>query len=675
MTRRIALIACVLLLSACPRPKVTAPPVAPLPPPVKDARSVEMEALQAEVKELSRQAEALLREQDELVWKAWVDGASVDIAKTYQGREALFTVASIKKIERLRQMTTEPREIRALNHLHTHFVGEYLASALAEPAEAIANLEASMTFTVEGKEYAYRDLERLLANEKSTARRHALYDAATPLVQRLTQSLRRKEEKIASVLQELGYPSYEAYGAELRMVRLDRAETLADQLLQATQTPYTQVMSKLSEQELGLPWSKVRRSDLPRLFRPRNVDKFFPKGALLARAESTLAGLGIELPKLGNYKLDTRELPTKNPRPLTLAVQVPNDVRTSVRPGSGVRDQGTLLHELGHALVYVYAKESRFELSKLGGGAVPEAFGFLLEDLVEDPVWLEEQAQLSGDKQQSYLSATAAYRLYQVRHAAGRVLYGLKLRKGEGDPKALYSAIMARTYGIPMTPDDEERYLVDQEDFFESADNVQAWFLAAQLQAQLKVRFGPAWWHNAQAGEFLRYLWAKGNSLTAREVARMSGDEGLKTDPFIARLSSTLKVPITLPASMPRVIPPPGEEPTSKADAADAAAPAPKVQPASGTKPANVTPATDKPAAKPAPGDGEPDTKLAPAPRKKAVASSAPARSGGTMKSAKAEKATKTAKVEPARKKKAKADRGKSTSKHTRSKQATSRRR
>ncbi|HLL55453.1 MAG TPA: chromosome segregation protein SMC [Myxococcaceae bacterium] len=665
MNRRFLLLACALLLSGCPRPQMTPSPVAPppLPPPSKEAPSVEMETLQGEVKELSRQAELLLREQDELVWKAWVDGAAVDIAKTYQGREALFTLASIKKIERLRLLTNEPREVRVLNHLHTHFVGEYLASALAEPAEAIANLEASMTFTVEGKEYAYRDLERLLANEKSTARRHALYEAATPLVQRLSQSLRRKEEKITAVLQELGYPSYEAYGAELRMVRLDRAETLADQLLQATQTPYTQVMSQLADKELGLPWSKVRRSDLPRLFRPRNVDKFFPKDALLTRAQATLAGLGIELPKLGNYKLDSRELPTKNPRPLTLAVEVPNDIRTSIKPGAGVRDQAMLLHELGHALLYVHAKETRFELSKLGGGAVPEAFGFLLEDLVEDPLWLEEHAQLSGEKQQSYLSATAAHRLYLVRRAAGQVLYELKLRKGEGEPKALYSAIMARTYGIPMTPDDEERFLVEQEDFFQSADNVQAWFLAAQLQSQLKTRFGVAWWRNPQAGEFLRFLWAKGNSLTAREVARMSGDEGLKTDPFIARLSHTLKVPIPLPAAMPRIIAPAGDEPaTTRTDTeppSSSKAPAPRVEPASGSTPANVAPSSDKPA----PRSGEPDTRRAPPPAKKTVASAAPSRS-------------KVAKVEPVRKKKAKADRGKSNSPaHSRAKKSSAARR
>jgi len=513
-----------------------------------------METLQADVKQLSLQAESLLHEQDELVWRGWTEGRPVDIAKTYQGHEALFTVASIKKLERLQKLTLEPRELRALGHLHTYFVGEYLASALAEASEAVANLEASMTFTVEGKEIRFRELDRLLANERSTARRRALYDAATPSVQRLAQSVRRKEEKVQSVLAELGYPSYDAFGAELRQVHLERLGLVADLLLQATQTPYVTVMATLSERELGLPLEKLRRADLPRLFRRSAVDKSFPKETVLPRALDTLKGLGVEPSTLKNYRLEARELPNKNPRPLTLAVAVPEDVRTSLMPSGGLRDQALTLHELGHAMVYVYSKETRFELAKLGGGAVPEAFGDLFEALVEDPIWLADFAKLGGEKGEGQLWASAAYRLYQVRRAAGHVLYELQRRKGDGPPRALYSAVMARTYGIPMTPDDAEREEADQEDFYESADTLQAWLLASQLQSQLQSRFGTAWWKDVKAGDFLRYLWAKGNSLTAREVARMSGDEGLKPDALLQRLGTTLKVSIPLP-TLPREVP------------------------------------------------------------------------------------------------------------------------
>lgn len=538
MTPRFASLAAAALVvatvSACPRP----PPSKGTPEEVQ---------LTEEVRALSREAEALLKRQQEMLWLAWTQGAPVDIAKTYEGRPPLFTVESIRKIDRLRQLTHDDREIRSLTYLHAHFVGEYLSAQLAEVTDAIANLEASLTFPFEGREIPYRDLERQLANEKSAERRHALYEAATPAVQRLSASVRRKDERIQALIKELGYTSYEAFGAELRQADLERLGLLAEQILQVTQKPFTEVMGKLSQKELQLPLEKLRRADVPRLFRPKGVDALFPKDSLVPRAEATLKGLGIELSKVRGLQVDFTDRQGKNARPLTLPVEIPGDVRMSFKPAAGVREQAELLHELGIALHFGFSTESRFELAKLGNSAVTESYAYLFEDLIEDPVWLEEHAGLSGDKLAQYLAATGAHKLYLVRRAAGRLLYELQARRRDPqDAPALYSALMARTYGFPMSRDDQERYLLDQEDFYESADDFRAWFVAGQLQGQLKARFGPHWWRSREAGEFLESLWAKGNALTVRELVRLAGEENLEPDVLLLRLGTTLQVPITL---------------------------------------------------------------------------------------------------------------------------------
>jgi hypothetical protein len=543
------------------------------PPPL-----TEEQKLAAEVARLASEAEALLKSQDLLVWRYWAEGARADVASTYVGKEALFSLDNIRKIDRLRQRTTDARELRALTALQSHFAGEYLSQQLAEMNDAIANLEASLTFQVDGREVRWRDLERLLANERGASRRKALYTAATPALERLNPLIHRREQRTEELVRELGYASYEAFGGELRQADLGQLALLAEEVLQATEAPYKEVMERLAQRELGMPFEKLTRADLPRLFRPREVDGFFPKGELLLRAHGTLSGMGIDLGEMKNVRIDARDdVKRKNPRPLSLGIEVPRDVRLSVRPIEGALEQSRLLHEFGHALHYAHTKEPRFELAKLGNPTVTEAYAALFEDLTEDPVWLEEHAGLTGKDRTTYLAATSAHKLFLIRRAAGRLLYQLALHRQEGvDARELYRAMLERVDEMPATADDVARYLVDQEDFFQSADSFRAWFLAGQLQGHLKARFGPSWWHEPEAGRFLKELWAHGNALSAREVAESMGEKGITPDVLLLRLGTTLGVPIQLDAREENAAPPvEASEPTAPASPENTPAAAP----------------------------------------------------------------------------------------------------
>ncbi|WP_408889533.1 chromosome segregation protein SMC [Myxococcus faecalis] len=555
------LLAVACCLSACHK----APPADNRPPPTEE------QLLTVDVRALASRAETLLEAQHRLVWVFWTEGRHVDVSGTYAGQEDLFTLDNIRKLDRLRQLTQDPREVRALTALHSHFAGEYLSHALAEHNDASANLEASLTFNLDGKELRYRDLERLLANERSGNRRKALYAAATPALERLNQTLRRKEEEAEKRVKELGFPSYEAFGSELRQADLGKLSVLAEEILQATQGPYRVVMERLAQRELNLAFKDITRADIPRLFRSREVEDAFPKGVSLKKAHETLAGMKLDLSAQKNVEIDERDLPKKNSRPLALAVRVPEDVRVSFKPGSGVLHQARVLHEFGHALHAAFTAETRFELARLGNPTVGEAYSSLFEDLLEDPVWLEEHAGLSGEERAKYLATSSAHKLYLIRHAAGRLLYQLELhRRADVDPRELYREILSRTDDIPMTAEDTARYLVDQEDFFQSADSFRAWFLAGQIQAQLKARFGPSWWHSPGAGEFLKTLWAKGNALSAREVAQAMGEPGIEPDVLLLRLGTTLQVPIRLDMKSDDTVSAPGPEGTPAPTAQDA---------------------------------------------------------------------------------------------------------
>jgi hypothetical protein len=525
-------------------------------------------ALWAAVQQLSSEAQSLLRQQEELIWKNWTEGAPLNLAKTYEGKERLFSRESIQTVDRLRRRVTAangcstpppglPAEcpknvsaslhIKALTYLQLYLAGEYLARALSEQTEAIANLEASMSFSAAGKEYPYRDLEKLLAGEKNPEKRQALYNGATRAVERLSQSVQRKEQKTDEVVKELGFPSYQSFGAAIRYQDLDRTAQLAEQLLTLTQQGYAQAMEQLAMRELQAPLSKLRRSDIPRLFRSENLQSSFPKEALLAKAKATLSSMGIDLAALTAVTIDVRPLPKKNPRPLTVAISVPDDVRISLKPAGGVRDQSALLQELGHALPYAFTRDPpelaagkpgtatlHFELTKLGSGNLDQAYALLFDGLCENPEWLREPGGVNGDKLQSHLLARKVYRLYQLRHRAGRLLYALQSHRSElQEAKGLYSQIMSRAYGFSMSPEEDGRYLVDSDEIYQSADELQAWALASQLQATLIKRFGTSWWKNQEAGVFLRQLWTHGNAIYPQELAQLLGETTLKAESLL----------------------------------------------------------------------------------------------------------------------------------------------
>lgn len=617
-----------------------------------------------EVAQLAAEAQALLESQDLLVWRYWAEGGKADMASTYVGKEALFSLENLRKIDRVRQRTTDPRELRALTALQSHFAGEYLAQQLAEENDTLAALEASLSFQVEGRDVRWHDLERQLANERSAPRRKALYTAATPALERLNGVMRKREERLEQLLRELGYTSYEAFGSELRQADLGRLGLLAEEVLQATEKPYKEVMERLSQRELGTPFSSLTRADLPRLFRPREGDGFFPKGELLLRAHGTLAGMDIDLGEMKNVRIDARDdVKRKSSRPLALGIEVPGDVRLSMRPVEGALEQARLLHEVGHALHYAFTKETRFELAKLGNPTVTETYAALFEDLAEDPVWLEEHVGLTGKDRAEYLAATSAHKLFLIRRAAGKLLYQLALHRQQDeavDARELYKAIIERVDEMPATNDDVARYAVDQEDFYQSADNFRAWFLAGQLQGQLKARFGPAWWHAPEAGKFLKELWSRGNAFSAREVAEAMGEKGIAPDVLLLRLGTTLGVPIKLGAHDE------GETPAQEAPAPTAPAspentPAAPEAPAQTPAPAAVTPAAPAPAPKSEPAP------TAPAPKTTSARNAASKKTVAPSKTASAKKPL-TAKTRLSRASKL---RGKTETRHARTAKST----
>jgi hypothetical protein len=521
-------------------------------------------ALAQEVKSVSDKAEALLRAQDELVWKSWTEGTPGDLAKTYAGSEVWLTPATISSVERLQRMTTDALEQRALSHLHGYLVTEWLAQKTADISEEASKLEQTSNFTAAGQEHPYRILESLLASERSALLRKTLYEGATPVVTRLTEVLARRRLRTEALLAELGIPPSTLL-VELRETELEPLVALAEEVLTRTQSAFVATVGRMAVSELQLPVERVSRADIPRLLRLPAEDAAFPKADIYGRAMRTLAGFGVDVPNMKNVTVDLKETPGKNPRGLVLGVVIPDDVRASLLPAGGGRDERETLHQMGHILTDGLSHERRWALAKLGNRTVGEAWSFLMEDLAVDSLWLQRVAGLPASGQASWRTSASAQRLFLLRRAAGKVLFNVRAAAPGADVPSLYRDVMGRTYGFAMTASDVARAELDREEFLASADYLQAFVLEAQLEQQLRGRFGPAWWEQKAAGDWMRGLLAPGNSVSASGLVRALGEERLGVDAFLSKLPAALGWAPPSPPASPGASPAAG--PPAPADA------------------------------------------------------------------------------------------------------------
>src|SRR5207253_1715764 len=140
---------------------------------------------------------------------------------------------------------------------------------------------------------------------------------------------------------------------------------------------------------LGFGLGDLRRSDLPRYFRAAEQDSRFPADRLIGSFTETLAGLGISVADQPGVILDVESRVKKSPRAFCAPVRVPGEVYLVIAPVGGRDDFGALFHEGGHTEHFAHVDPALpFEFRLLGDNAVTEAYAFLLQHLVADPVWL-----------------------------------------------------------------------------------------------------------------------------------------------------------------------------------------------------------------------------------------------------------------------------------------------
>jgi hypothetical protein len=402
----------------------------------------------------------------------------------------------------------------------------YLGNFVSEEEERVAELEATLTATVDDEEIPFRMLRPRLMNEEDrdvrarieTARNeltdehlNALQLQAAEVVHR--ESLRLGAESYADLYSRFGFP-------------LDDLAEQCRRLLADTEDLWEEAGDRFFRSRVGLGLAEVRRWDVARAWRGAKWDAAFPGDRMLPALEGTLADLGIELRAQENVELDLDERPSKDPRAFCAPIEVPGRVVLVMKPQGGPDDWRALFHEAGHTEHFAHTDSSLSpEERRLGDNSVTEGWAMLLEYLTTDPVWLERR--LDFPRPYEFAAEGAVQLLWVVRRYCAKLLYELAFHTAE-DLTALrprYVELLAEATKVEPAAAD---YLGDIDDGFYASEYLRAWAFEAQLRAYLREQFGNAWFSRREAGSLLRELWAEGQKPTADELLREVTGETLE---------------------------------------------------------------------------------------------------------------------------------------------------
>lgn len=475
--------------------------------PPQPARADRLAAIRAQVDDL-------LGRQAKLLWEAWTRGAAPDFALSLAGREVLVSRDTVAFVREERDRAGGD-DRRALGLLHGYLVGEHLAREL----EGSARADAPVAVAWSGRAVPSWRVPALLAAEPEAGRRAALERAWVEAERRRAEPERRRWRALEAAAGRLGYGSLLALAGDLRGQPADALAGLADGVLASTDAAYRGALEALARSEMGKGLAQLRGRDLPRLLRAGEDARPFAAARWTAYALDALAALGLDLGSRPGSVVDAEPRSGKDPRPLTLPVEVPNGVRVSYVPGGGPGELRALLHELGAAAFYARVTTPVVEFRRLGA-VTAVTWGALFEDLACDPAWLSARTGASDAQLAPIVLAGVARRLHQARTLAARIL--VEARGAAAKPSAA-KAILEIAFARPVDPEELELFLLDRDPLLESADRLQAVLLSAQAQRALARLAPPAWWRSKESGAWLTRAFADGSRLAPAELAGSFG--------------------------------------------------------------------------------------------------------------------------------------------------------
>ncbi len=392
----------------------------------------------------------------------------------------------------------------------------YLTNFVTAEEERVAQLEATLSATLDDEEIPFRMLVPRLMNEEDRGTREQLAKLRTDLTEEHLNGLYLNAAQVVhGETERLGAPSYADLYREFGLP-LDDLAAQCRTFLSETESLWEKAGDRFFRSRLGLGLGEVQRWDVGRAFRGVGWDAAFPADAMMPSLEATLDELGVDIHAQQNVEIDIEDRPNKDPRAFCAPIEVPGRVVLVIKPQGGAEDWDSLFHEAGHTEHFAHTSSSlAMEERRLGDNAVTEGWAMLMQYLTHDPVWLSRR--LDFPRPHEYAAEGAARHLWFVRRYCAKLLYELEFHtaKDVTTMQPRYVELLADATKVEPAAAD---YLGDMDAGFYASEYLRAWAFEAQLRAYLRERFGNAWFSKRDAGSLLRELWAEGQKPTADEL-------------------------------------------------------------------------------------------------------------------------------------------------------------
>lgn len=492
----------------------------------------DVEQLRMELKDFDRASGALYYANEAY-------GQEVDSNLIYQLHPLLWQDAGpIKLVDEELKKTTEPRRIQILKNLRRALSELWIWKKVSAIDDEILNAEATMMVKVGDKEYSYRDLGLVSYNEKDAGKRKEYYFAGLSVVRdQLNPMYWKKVQALGNAAKELGYANFAAFVAEMHGYDYKNWDKNCRLILESVKD----INQKLNLEQMNkvfpgrdpktvMPW----HSD--EIFRHLEYDEFFPKEGMMENFNRVMMGMGIDMKDYPNIWVDTEDRENKVPRPATFTIAPPIDIRVNIKLWGGPTDYASVYHEMGHALHYGCVKVPEYELQMYGDGGLTESYAFLLEGLLYNPLFLEEEVGLPKDKAREWARISLASELGGLRYYCRNFLFEEYMHSDKTNPKSYYESLYKKDHIFAWLPESVEYgYMLTDEQFY-GLYYLEAWLTSSVMNEYLEKTYGERWWKDKRVGEWLKSLWARGEEITCAELCAQMGEKEFGPKTLLKRL-------------------------------------------------------------------------------------------------------------------------------------------
>jgi oligoendopeptidase F len=430
--------------------------------------------------------------------------------------EIMASIAAMKK-------SADAEEKRRLGYLHYVLAGGYLEHQVKDLSDKKNTLESRLKVKVKGEDVPFRLAAVLMVNEDDRKKRTEIDTARNKALDSINPILVERMDELHALAKKLGYDNYALMYSRIKNIDFKKLMDLLESLIKQTNKLYQDKLGALTE-TIGLKLEEAEKHDISYLFRAKQFDKYFEKDKAIPALKKTLKGLGIVLDDQKNVIVDAEERPKKSPRAFCAALEVPDKIMLVIMPKGGYGDYDTLFHEAGHAEHYAHVpKRQDMEYKYLGDNSVTETHAFTLQYLNTNEAWIKRFTTMDPEMVAEYLDFVYTEKLFFVRRYAAKLKYELKLHtKGIKGMDGVYKDTLESVLRFRHPTN---HYLTDLDDGLYCAQYLRAWLFEAQLERELRSKFGDEWFLSKGAGDYIKSLWQHGQKYNVEELAKNIGYE------------------------------------------------------------------------------------------------------------------------------------------------------